>query len=136
MSIGNIGRTFWSLTTALLTFSLGGATAMAQDSRVLVMMGGDENLDACSGVGVVANLKPAAGNALSVRAGPGLQYANLDKLPAGTRLWLCDDRDDWLGVVYGSTDCGVSTPVAERRSYVGPCSSGWVYRKYVDLIAG
>lgn len=136
MNIGNSAPKLRFLVAVHLAFSLGATTAIAQGDRVPVMVGGDENLDACGGIGVVANLKPVAGNALSVRAGPGLQYASLDKLAAGTRLWLCDGRDGWLGVVYGSTDCGVSTPVPDRRTYAGPCSSGWVYRKYVDLIAG
>ena len=103
-----------------------------------VMIGGERDLDACGAVGVVSGLDPKPANTLSVRSGPGSQFAQIDKLTSGTRVWLCDHKGRWLGVVYGpdGQDCGVSTPSDRRRPYTGPCASGWVFDKYVSLLAG
>lgn len=105
---------------------------------VEVMVGGEPALDACGGTGTVAGLKPVSGNYLAVRAGPGLGFRELDRLPAGARLWICEQRDGWLGVVYGGadTDCGVATPGPVRGPYAGPCRAGWVSETYVRPEAG
>ena len=110
----------------------------AKDPEVPVMIGGEADLDACGTVGTVSGLKPTRGNTLSVRSGPGREQDRIDGLAPGTRVWLCDRQGSWLGVVYGppGADCGVSTPRAVRRPYRGPCSSGWVYESYVELLAG
>jgi hypothetical protein len=110
----------------------------ASETRVSIMIGGEPHLDACGAVGVVSGLRPTPGNTLSVRSGPGHEYNRIDGLALGTRVWLCDRNGDWLGVIYGlaGSGCGVSTPSAKRQAYHGPCSSGWVHKKYVDLIAG
>ena len=103
-----------------------------------VMIGGEAELDACGAIGAVSNLKPEPGNTLSVRSGPGLQFDRIDGLAPGTRVWLCDRQGDWLGIVYpaASADCGVTTQSAARRPYGGPCLSGWVYDRHVELLAG
>jgi hypothetical protein len=113
------------------------ARPQADEARVSVMVGGELHLDACGAVGVVSGLKPRPGNTLSVRSGPGHNYSRIDGLASGTRVWLCDRNGDWLGVIYdlAGSGCGVSTP-SKRRAYEGPCSSGWVHAKYVELTAG
>jgi hypothetical protein len=110
----------------------------AQEPQVPVMIGGEADLDACGAVGTVSGLKPTPGNTLSVRSGPGREQTRIDGLAPGTRVWLCDRRGPWLGVVYGPprADCGVSTPRPVRQPYRGPCSSGWVHESYVELFAG
>jgi hypothetical protein len=58
---------------------------------------------------------------------------------------LCDESADgqWLGVVYAEpsggaimTDCLVSSPVAQRAPYDGPCRSGWIARRFITITAG
>jgi hypothetical protein len=101
---------------------------------VPVMIGGDPHLDACGGIGVVSRVQ----STVTVRTGPGLNFGAVDRLGPGTRVWLCDRKGRWLGVVYGPElkDCGVSTPTAARRSYSGTCASGWIFEKYIALLAG
>jgi hypothetical protein len=102
------------------------------------MIGGDLDLDACGAVGIVSGLDPKSSSALSVRSGPGRQFEAIDKLASGTRIWLCDHQGRWVGIVYGpdGQDCGVSTSSPRRRPYAGPCAAGWVFEKYVALVAG
>jgi len=112
---------------------------LAQGGRVPVMVGGEPDFDACGSQGVVKGLDPQGGDGfLAVRGGPGSGYAMLDKVYNGYILNLCDQRGNWLGVVYSheTMDCGVGTPWPRRQAYTGPCRSGWVYRKYVGDFAG
>jgi hypothetical protein len=129
-----------SLGTALCLFlaALACQPAQAGAKPVPVMIGGERDLDACSAVGVVSGLDPKPTSTLAVRSGPGLQFARIDRLASGTRVWLCDPQGDWVGIVYGRADqdCGVSTPSAQRRPYTGPCAAGWVFHKYISLLAG
>lgn len=114
------------------------ALTLAQSGRVPVMAGGDSDSDACGSQGVVQGLDPQGDGFLAVRAGPGSGYAMLDKVHNGYIVNLCDERGNWLGVVYSheTMDCGVGTPWPQSRPYAGPCLSGWVYRKFVGAFAG
>lgn len=100
------------------------------------MIGGSEEFDACGGVGEVTGLDPNGDYYLSVRTGPGTKYEEVDRLPMGAAVFLCDERGSWHGIVYPQGDCGVTTPVAVRQPYRGVCRSGWVYKKYINVIAG
>jgi len=120
-----------------LAFAAGGSfqTVAATAEPTPVMVGGEPDLDACASTGIVAGLKPLPGNFLAVREGPGLGFTRVGELHLGDRVWLCDTRGDWMGIVYGE-DCGVSTPKATRAPYTGPCASGWVSKRYIELEAG
>ncbi len=110
----------------------------AQQRAVPVIVGQNSGYDACGTVGVVRGLDPHGDGFLAVRAGPASSYAMLDKVYNGYLLYLCDQRGSWLGVVYSheTQDCGVETPWPRAAAYTGPCSWGWVYRKYVADYAG
>jgi hypothetical protein len=103
-----------------------------------VMLGGDPTLDACSTYGMVSGLKDIAGNFLALRSYPGTEGAILQKLENEQGLWLCDAQEGWIGVVIPSQtmDCGTSSPITDKRAYSGPCTSGWVYGKFVSPVAG
>lgn len=114
-------------------------TACAQPG-VPVSVGGSIHVDACEAVGQVNGLKSEGNNLLSVRSGPGESFRVMDKVPNGQLVYVCDHsrNDQWLGVVYGPDegDCGVASPIAERRSYAGPCKAGWVNAQWVEIVAG
>jgi hypothetical protein len=115
------------------------AASIAQQSAVPVIAGQNPGYDACGTVGVVRGLDPQGGDGfLAVRAGPSSNYAMLDKVYNGYLLNICDQRGQWLGVVYSheTQDCGVGTPWPRAAAYNGPCNSGWVFRKYVADYAG
>ncbi len=123
--------------TALLVCSFTAST-FAQNLEP-VEVGGDAELDACASVGQIARLAPKGDNFLSVRGGPDSKRQELDRLRAGTHVMICDKRGRWLGIVYTTqgttTDCGVSSPRTERSPYTGPCRSGWVFDRFVDVVA-
>jgi hypothetical protein len=107
-------------------------------SQVPVTIGGDASYDACRGNGVVVGLDPNGDGFLAVKGGPGLSYPRIDKLYNGDQVYICGGTDSWFAVVYTRTrqDYNVSTPWPIRLPYTGPCRSGWVFKRYVRVIAG
>lgn len=119
------------------------AHPVASLPAVPVMVGHDgPEFDACGAVGRVRGLNPKGDNFLSVRAGPDTSYPERDRLEQGQLVWLCDatGKSGWHGIVYskgpGDPACEVSSPVASKRLYSGPCQHGWVSARYVEAIAG
>lgn len=108
-----------------------GADAGANPNAPLaVTVGGSHEGGACPLEGTVTGLKDGS---LSVRVGPGTDFARVDKLNNGARVFLCDRAGggDWVGVVYGSGDCGLAAPIDPPRAYAGSCRSGWVRSTYL-----
>jgi uncharacterized protein YgiM (DUF1202 family) len=68
-----------------------------------------------------------------VRAGPGTKFDRVDKLNNGARVYLCDRTGEagWVGIVYGSGDCGLAAPINPPRAYAGNCRAGWVRSNYL-----
>lgn len=121
----------------LTTFAL--APAQAKDEPIVpVQIGSVEDLDACLSLGAVLE---NGSETLKVHVAPSASSAHIDSLAGGTRVYLCSVSRDgaWHGVVYPSEpdqECGVSAPVKEQRQYTGPCKSGWVQEKGIEVIAG
>lgn len=132
-------RAFPRLSITVLLACLLTAPANAQGMQP-VEVGGDPELDACVSVGRIVGLDPKGDNFLAVREGAGSTRREVDRLGAGDLVAICDGRGPWLGVVYPAqgtrTDCGVSSPQPERTPYGGPCRSGWVHGRFVDVVAG
>lgn len=96
----------------------------------------------------VSGLKSAPGSFLSVRAGPGVAYREIDRLKAGRKLVPLSPDFEWMGVVYGearltsaeeiAAACGLDEAAAasapDSAPYAGPCKSGWVNRKWVKML--
>lgn len=122
---------------SFLLGSVGVSSALAADS-VAVRIGAHSDLDACLTLGVVTGLNPNGDGFLAVRSGPDTHFKRIDKLSNGQYVYFCDQRNDWIGVVYTKAegDCGVSSPVSKRQPYQGPCKAGWVHSKYVKAVAG
>lgn len=130
---------------AIVTFPLLAGTAWAKPvqspAAKAVKVGGEAEFDACGAVHKVVGLKKGGDNFLSVRASPSVKGRELDRLRTGRLVWSCDSTEEgeWIGVVYEKRpgqDCGVGTPIAKRRAYAGPCASGWVAGRYLELVAG
>jgi hypothetical protein len=96
--------------------------------------------NACGGSGEIK-----VNSFVSVRAGPGTHYRELDRVLNGQRLVLCDNHNGWFSVVYvpggnayEDKKCfpGDLTKWKTGRQYRGPCRSGWVSKNFVVNIAG
>ena len=113
----------------------------ADNLAMSVIVGSDDNLDACPSLGEVSGLKPKGDGFLAVRSGASTKYALLDKLHKGQKVFICSSSEDgnWYGVVYSHgevDDCGVTSPVNTAQPYKGKCKSGWVNAHWIKLLAG
>lgn len=104
------------------------ASAAAQDAALPVVVGGHAG-SACEARGL------AAGR-VDVHVGPGDQYEVYDHLQPGEVAFVCQATTGWYGIVYGSSDCGVSKPIPEQRIYIGACRTGWVSRRALTATSG
>ena len=101
------------------------------------MIGGAAEFDACGGYGEIANIK--ADDFLSVRSGPAATFREIDRLKNGARVFVCGDKSNWAAIVYPAhenRDCRVGTPWPKRKAYDGPCKRGWIFGKYLKMLAG
>jgi uncharacterized protein YgiM (DUF1202 family) len=106
-----------------------GAYAGAK-APLAVTVGGTQSGGACPLQATVTGLQ---GGSLAVRAGPGTNFERVDKLNNGARVFLCDRAGEagWVGIVYGSGDCGLAAPINPPRAYAGSCRTGWVRSNYL-----
>lgn len=118
---------------------MGTAMSARAGDGVPVMVGGEPGLDACSSVAVVTGLKATGDGFLAVRAGPAVAYPMLAKLHNGHQVFMCQEQNGWIGIVYtpgGALDCEVASTIPKRQAYRGRCASGWVHSSFLKLVAG
>ncbi|MCY6381059.1 SH3 domain-containing protein [Hoeflea prorocentri] len=108
--------------------------ALAEELDIPVMVWAADDLATCS-FGVVTGLDPSGDNFLAVRAGPGSGHRMLNKINTNDEVWIFDENNGWFGIAYGSPDINCS-PASADRPYIGPGKTGWVFGKYVKIIAG
>jgi len=80
---------------------------------------------------------------VKVRVGPGRRYAEADVLPAGTMVFTCNEARDhreqyWIGIVYRAAGkpCDGAKPDGLDIWLSGHCRSGWVERRWVEILTG
>jgi len=103
----------------------------------------------------IVGLRKGGDGFVSVRAAPSTKAAELDRLTASRRVIALTPPTSWdeasfIGVIYpaGGGDaaspslhevCGVSEvpPTAPPfdRPYTGPCRSGWVHKRFIEVLA-
>lgn len=138
MVLSKQGSRAAALPLALLSSLAISGVALAGALAVPVIVGKVPEYDACMSTGAVKGLNPHGDGFLAVRAGPGSQYQMIDKLLEGQNVFVCDERGQWLGVVYtrGNQDCGVTSALNRPTPYAGPCPAGWVHRNFINITAG
>ena len=137
MVLSKQGSRAAALPLALLSSLAISGVALAGALAVPVIVGKVPEYDACMSTGAVKGLDPHGDGFLAVRAGPGSQYQMIDKLLEGQNVFVCDERGQWLGVVYtrGNQDCGVTSALNNPTPYPGPCLAGWVHRNFINITA-
>lgn len=118
-----------------VTLCLGLALSSASWAGKPVVVGGDEEMDACT---AIAQLKE------------GLSKTNfLDEPKEGAKsngelrknqtVYVCQENGDWYGIVIPKSEqqeCGVSSPIKNQKDYLGPCKSGWIKSSELEITAG
>jgi hypothetical protein len=83
--------------------------------------------------------KIQVGKHLSVRSQPSNKSPRIDQLEPKAFVYICDETYGWYKVFYGESanGCGTESPttgldVRQTRT----CKSGWVSKKWIDVISG
>ncbi|MFM9976504.1 MAG: hypothetical protein ACKVOP_00455 [Sphingomonadaceae bacterium] len=131
-----------------------GQAAPVAPKPIRIGVAGPE-LDTCPSSGRVTGTNPRGDHFLNVRAAPDVHAKVLHRLKPTGSVTICDRSPDgkWLGVIYGDIDilglreedvldagdggdCYDNTPLKRPQIYRGPCKSGWVSARFVEIIAG
>lgn len=107
---------------------------LAQPLDVPVMERANDDLDTCA-LGEVVGLKSDGDGFLAVRSGPGSDFAKLDEIHNEDRVWLFEQRGDWIGILYGANELSCS-PIKQDRVVPYSGKKGWVHENWVQIIAG
>lgn len=128
---------------AFLALTYTGPAYQAQEPEVVPMVGREgPEADACVGIGSVFGLNPNGEEFLAVRERPDEYAPKKGELSSSTLIWLCDADGDWQGIVYPTgedqelSDCEASVPMDEPEPYTGPCESGWIPARNIQLVLG
>lgn len=116
------------------TASLHCVTAVANDLIVPVMERSQGDLDTCA-LGSIIGLKEGGDGFLAVRSGPGTEYNKIGELNNGDRIWLFDQKGQWIGIIHhvDEVSCG---PIKSDRIVPHEGRKGWVHENWVKVIAG
>lgn len=114
-------------------------TVLPRLRRPVLLSSEAGNLDPCA-LGVINDppVGPEPG-AILVYGADHTDNDTIDTLVHGDKLWVCEASGEMLGVVYardGTADCALTAPQDGNEPYRGPCASGWVNRRWVEIIAG
>ena len=127
-----------ALIAVLATF---GPAGPAETGEIVPLIGLDgPQADGCGGIGQVSGLLPNGAEFLTVRERPEDYGRKKGELAPRSLIWLCDARDDWQGIVYPTGDdqelgdCRTSSAVAVPEPYSGPCESGWIPARQIQLV--
>jgi hypothetical protein len=143
MNSAGVCRLHFTAAALLVAVSAAAFAAVAAQRDVPVIVGEQEDLDACGSWAEVSGLNPKGDGFLAVRGGPGTDHALRDRLREGDGFFVCgmSSNGKWLAIVYpraGQTAdaCEVSGAVPKAHAYRGPCASGWVNAAWVRILAG
>jgi hypothetical protein len=75
---------------------------------------------------------------ITVRSGAGVQFQKTDLLHSGREVYICDERGAWFKIVYsGPTGpCAPTNRKGRAVEKIKGCQSGWVEKKWLDVISG
>jgi hypothetical protein len=87
-------------------------------------------------VAEVYNLKHRAH--LAVRREPGEKYSIIDTLNNGKMVYTCNESGEWLFIYYEAVNrpCKSRLPAGLDARNATTCKSGWVKRKWVNVLSG
>lgn len=109
--------------------------ALASRLNVPVMERADDDFDTCA-LGRVVGLKADGDGFLAVRSGPGTDYRKLDELHNEDLVWMFEQREGWIGIVYGIGDAMNCSAIEEDREVPHEGRKGWVHENWVEIVAG
>ena len=83
------------------------------------------------------NVDSTRGSYAIIRSGPGAQFNKIDRLHSGKDVYICDETEDWFKIFYGSNGpCSSKSGKGLDLDKTKHCQSGWVEKKWIEVISG
>jgi len=107
-----------------------------------IKIGGDgPEMDACGTYAQVVDFDASGEDIPYVHDAPSAATKARDKLSSGQGVKVCETQNDFSGIVYAgenqsNADCNTDSPLAAEQNYTGPCRSGWVDSRFLQMTAG
>lgn len=78
------------------------------------------------------------GSYITVRSGAGVQFKKIDRLQSGREVYICDESGEWFKIFYSDSNgpCGATSSDGLDVRKAKGCQSGWVEKKWIDVISG
>jgi hypothetical protein len=78
------------------------------------------------------------GDYATVRSCPGAQFRKTDRLLSRRDVYICDEDGKWFKVFYSgpSRPCGQTFSNGLDVQKTKGCRSGWIEKKWIDVISG
>jgi hypothetical protein len=75
---------------------------------------------------------------LAVREKPNSKSPSIDKLHNGEVIYTCDESGEWIKIYYRSVGkpCLYGSLYGLDARNAGDCKSGWVNRKWINILSG
>ena len=132
MCFRDVSVFFVGLIVALIMPQL--SPTLAQTLEIPVMEHATGDLDTCA-LGQVVGLRAEGDGFLAVRSGPAVEYAEIDQLHNSDKVWIFDQHEEWVGVVFDVEELSCS-PIEKDRPVETDGKKGWVHENWIEVIAG
>jgi hypothetical protein len=80
----------------------------------------------------------ADGTKLNIQVAAATKSAKIDSLPNGAVVYVCDETRSSFQIFYGTVDkpCKAGTRNGLPETQRTDCRSGWVQKKWINIISG
>ena len=131
----------------IIIFSVLIAFIYAKNSRPVIVSGGGDDFHGylCDSYSEIRGIDKHGDGFVAIRSGPGSKYSIKKKVyKNGTGVNWCESVGNWVGIVYRNTEhgdfadeCGFKKDTYQKpHIYKGNCPTGWVYKKYIEIVGG
>ena len=147
----------WQLPALVFLVAVTPALAQAvpdEPVKLVPVMDGGKAIAQGGAVARIIGLKKGGDGFASVRGAPSLKGAERGRLTLGHPVYAINPYDDWkkatfISVIYldakegaeGGLEaaCRIENPIpptaTASKIYTGPCKSGWVHKRFVEVLA-
>jgi hypothetical protein len=75
---------------------------------------------------------------VTIQSGPGIQFKKIGHLHSGRGVYICDEQGGWFKIYYSAPDgpCGPTSSKGLDVQKTKGCHSGWVEKKWIDVVSG
>lgn len=118
----------------LSSASAGAAQGATPSRRSVPVVTEGVDLSTCN-TAVITGL--STHSSLRVRSGPSISHPAVGRLYQGQQIFTCNERGEWVGVVYSSVgNCRPKGAVNRSSALPKGCRAGWAHERWINVTSG